>query len=97
MLCYFFPQVKLTTVNKAVCLVWVSGGVLASCSGEAVVIFWDFDNYSLWKFIEGNTSLEGLYRPMRIPRTHCLTHSTAGNIRSDMHLYGSPCGSQMNN
>ena len=45
-----FSQAKLSTVNKATCLIWVGGGVLASCSGEAVVRFWDFeggDNYSL--------------------------------------------------
>ncbi len=48
--CLFPMQAKLSTVNKATDLIWVRSGVLASCSGETVVRFWDFeggDNYSL--------------------------------------------------
>jgi len=44
------PQAKLGGKNKATSIIWVTDGVLASCSNENVIRFWDFDrgdNYVL--------------------------------------------------
>ncbi len=50
--CLISPQGKLSTMDKSTVkdMIWVRGGILASCAGETVVRFWDFeggDNYSL--------------------------------------------------